>query len=68
MVNPNLLKAEFIKNNMTQAEVAKAIGMSPRSLSRKLNKGVFGSDEIQKLIDLLDIKDPVAVFFADQVT
>jgi hypothetical protein len=33
-----------------------------------MDKKVFGSDEIDAMIDLLDIKDPARIFFADKVT
>ena len=33
-----------------------------------MNKGVFGSDEIECMIDTLDIDDPAKIFFAKKVT
>nr|DAH92812.1 MAG TPA: hypothetical protein [Caudoviricetes sp.] len=42
--------------------------MSPKTFSMKLKKRVFGSDEIEKMIKLLDIKDPMPIFFASEVT
>ena len=30
--------------------------------------GIFGSDEIDKMIELLEIKNPVPIFFAQCVT
>lgn len=68
MVNTNDLKAEFVRNGLTQKEVAEAIGMTPRTLSRKLEIGIFGSDEIEKLIKLLNIKNPMEIFFGINVT
>ena len=35
---------------------------------RIAEKGVFGSDEIECMIDELDIKDPAKIFFAKKVT
>jgi hypothetical protein len=64
----NLLRAEIVKAGMTHGEVAKRIGMSPKTFSVKLNKGVFGLNEAQKLIDLLEIKNPAEIFFTKQVT
>ena len=52
---------------MTQIQVAKMIGMSARTFRYKLKKGVFNNTEIQKLIKVLDIKDPMRIFFADDV-
>ena len=63
-MNSNLLKSEFIKNGLTHAEVAKAIGISESTLTRKLKKGTFGLDEADKLIKLLKIANPSEIFFA----
>lgn len=67
-MNRNMLKAEIVKNGLTQAKVAESIGMSQVTFSRKLKRGVFGIDEAEKLIGLLDIKDPNQIFFNQQVT
>ncbi|MCR4963299.1 MAG: helix-turn-helix domain-containing protein [Firmicutes bacterium] len=54
----------IIKNNgLTQADVAKHLGISLRTFNSKINKGIFGSDEMEKMIDLLHIKDPAKIFF-----
>lgn len=66
MIKTNELKAEIVKNGYTQQEIAKLIGISPKTFYEKMKKGVFGSDEIQIMIQYLDIKDPIAIFFADE--
>ena len=33
-----------------------------------MKKGVFGSDEIEQMIQILKIKDPMSIFFAQMVT
>lgn len=68
MVNAKKLKSLFVENDLTQEEVAKALGISSRTLSTRLSRGIFFSDEIEKLIALLSIEDPVSVFFASKVT
>lgn len=68
MVNINELKACMTRKGKTQAEVAKALNMAPRTFSTRLKNGVFGSDEIEKMVVLLDIADPVSVFFTSLVT
>lgn len=40
------------------------IGVTPKTFYEKMNKGVFGSDEIEIMIDKLGIDNPVAIFFA----
>lgn len=62
-INANLLKGEIKKAGLTHAEVAKAIGMSECTFSRKINKGKFGVDEADRLIRLLHIHDPCNIFF-----
>lgn len=68
MVNVNELKAAMVRKGMTQCDVAKKLNISPRTLSNKLKRGVLGSDDIEKLMVILDINDPVPIFFAHKVT
>ena len=68
MVDTNKLRGCIVANGKTQEQVAKSIGISPKTFCQKMKKGVFGSDEIEKMIDLLNIEDPMAVFFAKTVT
>lgn len=66
MIKTNVLKAEIVKNGYTQQEMAKLIGISPKTFYEKMKKGVFGSDEIQIMIRYLNIQDPIAIFFANE--
>lgn len=68
MVNVNLIKGAIASKGLTQKDVAKKLEMSPKIFSMKLKKRVFGSDEIEKMIKLLDFKDPMPIFFASEVT
>ena len=68
MVDINRLKAEMVKKGLKQSDVARELNISTRTLSTRMKQGVFGSDEIEKLMNLLDISDPVSIFFAKQVT
>lgn len=68
MIDINGLKAAMVKKGLTQREVANKLGMSQRTFSARLAKGVFGSDEIEKLMNILDISNPVEIFFAKDVT
>ena len=63
MVDTTKLKSVIVLNNMTQESVARAIGVTPKTFYSKMKKKVFGSDEIEKMIKLLHIDDPMAVFF-----
>lgn len=64
MVNINELKAAMVRKGKTQKEVANDIGISPRSLTNKMKSGIFLSNEIEAMIRVLDIKNPVDIFFA----
>lgn len=67
-MNINKLKGMMTEKGYTQVEIAEKLGISPKTLSNKLKKEVFNSDEINKLIEILDIKNPMEIFFANKVT
>ena len=52
---------------MTQAQVAKEIGMSEKTFCMKMKSGKFGLDEADKMIKVLNIQEPTRYFFADTV-
>lgn len=54
------------ERRMTQESVAKSIGITPKTFYLKMQRGVFGSDEIQAMIDILEIDDPMSIFFAKE--
>ena len=68
MVQTNELKVAMLRKGLTQADVAKAIGVSNKTFSDRMKKKIFGSDEIEIMIDLLEIKDPMFIFFNRKVT
>lgn len=68
MVDTAKLRGIFAENGKSQAEVAKIIGIAPKTFYDKMKKGVFGSDEIQIIIDEFHIDNPVDIFFAKGVT
>ena len=64
MIKTNELRGIIAKNNMSQADVAKMLNIAPKTFYSKMQKGVFGSDEIQIMIDELHIDNPMDIFFA----
>lgn len=66
MINVNELKGIIVARGHTQKDVAKRLGMTGKTFSLKLKKGVFGSDEIDKMIDYLQIENPLFIFFNRQ--
>lgn len=68
MIDTNALRGIIIAKGLTQQDVAKSIGMAPKTFYSKMKKGVFGSDEMESMIELLSIENPSAIFFANKVT
>lgn len=68
MVNVNELRGVIAKNNKSQADVARMLNMTSKTFYERMKKGVFGSDEIQIMIDELHIENPMDIFFAQEVT
>lgn len=66
MVNTNELRGVIAKNGLSQTDVAKMLGITPKTFYDRMSKGVFGSDEIQIMIDRLQIDNPMDIFFAKE--
>lgn len=60
------LRGIIVANGMTQEQVASRIGMSPKTFYNKMKKGVFGTDEVLAMIDLLGIDDPADIFLSNE--
>lgn len=68
MVDTRRLKAIIVENDLTQEKVAKYLNIAPKTFYSKMKKAKFGSDEMEKMVELLHIEDPNKVFFAKNVT
>ena len=68
MIDTNELRGIIAKNGKSQADIAKMLHITPKTFYMKMQKGVFGSDEIQIMIDHLHINNPMDIFFAQEVT
>lgn len=68
MVDTKELRGIFAKNGVSQSEVAKMLNMAPKTFYLRMQKGVFGSDEIEIMIDRFKIENPMDIFFAKTVT
>jgi transposase len=66
MIRTDELRGIIAKNGKSQRDVATAIGVTEKTFYLKMKKGDFGSDEIEKMIDFLQIENPVDIFFAKQ--
>lgn len=68
MIRTDLLKGEIARAGFTHTNLAKRLGMTPKTFSCKMKKGVFNSNEIDAMIELLKIENPVRIFFAKEVS
>ncbi len=66
MIKTDELRGVIAKNGYSQSDIAKMIGVTPKTFYEKMKNGIFGSDEIQIMIDNLHIDDPLAIFFAKE--
>ncbi len=67
-MNINKLKGLFVEKGYTQQDIARELGITPNTLRRRMKDEIFNTDEINKLIEILDIKEPMEIFFANKVT
>lgn len=68
MIRTDKLRGVIAEKGYSQSDVAKIIGITPKTFYEKMKVGVFGSDEIQIMIDELDIENPLDIFFVKWVT
>lgn len=66
VIKTDELRGVIAKNGYSQSDIAKMIGVTPKTFYEKMKNGVFGSDEIQIMIDNLHIDDPLTIFFAKE--
>lgn len=60
----NELLGAIVSKGKNQQEMAKILGITPKTFSTKLNSGNFTLNQAATMIKVLDIKDPVSIFFA----
>lgn len=65
MVNTKLLRAQMLLNDYTIDKLAKEIGVCSKTLSTRLNNSPekFTQEEMQKIVTILKIKNPLDIFF-----
>lgn len=68
MIIINKLKACIVEKGLNQSKLAKMLNITQKTLSIKMKKGIFNSNEIEKMIKILEIDDPISIFFADKKT
>jgi DNA-binding XRE family transcriptional regulator len=68
LLKVNELRGIIAKNGKSQCDIARKIGVTPKTFYAKMKKGVFGSDEISIMIEELNIQNAMEIFFTDEVT
>ena len=64
MVDSDKLRGIIAERGMSQRQVAKRLGIAEKTFYAKMDRRVFGTDEVEVMIDLLRIDNPVEIFFA----
>ena len=65
MIDVNKLRGKFVEKGYdTQEKQANVIGMSTKTLQNKLKRGVFNSNEIFKIMEILKSDDPTPIFLS----
>ena len=67
MIRVDLLNGEIARAGLTKTSLARRIGMTPKTFYLKEKKGVFGSDEIVKIVKECNIENPIRIFFPEFV-
>lgn len=64
MVATEKLRGLIAERGLTQRKVAQSLDMAEKTFYNKMKRGVFGTDEAEKMIELLDIRNPAEIFLA----
>lgn len=64
-MDPYKLRGIIAERGTSQRKVAQQLGMTEKTFYTKMKKGVFGTDEVQKMIEILKIENPVDIFLRE---
>lgn len=67
-MNTGKLRGIMAEKGYSGRDMAQILGISEKTFYSKMKRGVFGTDEAAKMVSVLDIEDPAAIFFGKQVT
>lgn len=63
MLAADKLKKVILERGYSQAEIARKLGITPKTFYKKMKKGVFLSNEIEAIIEILELENPFDIFF-----
>lgn len=64
MLDTDLLKGVIAFKGLSQRKIAFMLGITDRTFYEKMKKKDFLLTEIESMIEILEINDPVKIFFA----
>jgi DNA-binding XRE family transcriptional regulator len=64
-MDPYKLRGIIAERGTSQRKVAQQLGMTEKTFYTKMKKGVFGTDEVQQMIEILKIENPVDIFLRE---
>lgn len=68
MFDKNRFRAQLALRGMTLRELAASLHINESTLYRKINAdGDFSRDEINRMIEILNIEDPMGIFFTTEL-
>ena len=67
MIDTDKLRGVIAERRLSQKQVALLLKMTPNTFYAKMQKGVFDSKEMSDLIRVLNISNPLEIFFAEVV-
>lgn len=68
MFDERRLRAQLVLRGMTVKELAEKLNMNESTFHRKVKAdGAFSRQEINDMIDILGIDNPMEIFFADEL-
>lgn len=65
-LNVAKLRGIIAERGFSQRKVAQEIGITEKTFYSKMKKGVFGTDEVEKMVNLLKIDDPANIFLTNR--
>lgn len=68
MIDTSKLRGAIAESGLTQGKLAVRLGMTQKTFYCKMKKGVFDSDEMSDMVEILQLRDPVSIFFAKKGT
>lgn len=69
MMDKARLEYEMMKHNISKSDMCTMLGISRSAFYRKCNgESEFTQSEIQKIVDILDLKSPMGIFFTEKVS